>query len=80
MLILSRKSKQSIVIGEDIKVTVLQINGGNVRLGIAAPKSIKVDRQEIYMRRKAEKRSLKTIDGWVTKQFGLSDYRIKKCK
>jgi carbon storage regulator len=49
MLVLTRKSGQSIVIGDDIEVTVLSSNGTKVRLGIRAPADIPVHRTEIYL-------------------------------
>jgi carbon storage regulator len=48
MLVLSRRKDETIVIGEDIHVTVVDIRGDTVRLGITAPKSIPVYRKEIY--------------------------------
>ena len=48
MLVLSRKSNESIVINDNIKVTVVEIRGDKVRLGIVAPKEIPVHRQEVY--------------------------------
>ena len=48
MLILSRKCNEQIVIGENIVVTVVAIRGGNVRLGIDAPSSISVHREEVH--------------------------------
>ena len=50
MLILSRKSGESIVIGGDVTVTVLDVRGSVVRLGIAAPKEISVHRSEVQER------------------------------
>jgi carbon storage regulator len=50
MLILTRKLGQSVTIGDDIKVTVLDIHGRQVRLGITAPHKITVHREEIYQR------------------------------
>lgn len=47
MLVLSRKKNESIVIGENIIVTVVDMQTGKVRLGIEAPKGIRVDRAEI---------------------------------
>lgn len=54
MLVLSRKPGQSIIIGEDIVVTVLEIHGDQVRLGIEAPKELSVHREEIYISIKEE--------------------------
>ena len=48
MLVLSRRKDETIVIGDDVRVTVVDIRGDTVRLGITAPKSIPVYRQEIY--------------------------------
>ena len=48
MLVLSRKKNESIVINNDIIVTVVEIRGDKVRLGIVAPKEVPVHRQEVY--------------------------------
>ncbi|MDY3559668.1 carbon storage regulator CsrA [Gemmata sp. JC673] len=48
MLVLSRKKNESIVINNDIVITVVEIRGDKVRLGIAAPKDVPVHRQEVY--------------------------------
>ena len=48
MLVLSRKKNESIVINNDITVTVVEIRGDKVRLGIVAPKSVPVHRQEVF--------------------------------
>lgn len=48
MLALSRKANESIVIGNDIEVTILEIKGDQVKIGITAPKSIPVYREEVY--------------------------------
>ncbi len=66
MLILTRRTGESIVIGDDITVTVLAINGKQIRLGIGAPKDIAVHREEIYERIKEEELAVKngiTADG-----------------
>ena len=47
MLVLSRKQHQSLVIGENIKITVLELKGNQVRIGIDAPESVTVHREEI---------------------------------
>lgn len=49
MLVLTRKSNQSIMIGDDIEVSVLSVMGEKVRIGIQAPQSIPVFRKEIYL-------------------------------
>jgi carbon storage regulator len=48
MLVLSRKSNESIIINNNITVTVVEIRGDKVRLGIVAPKEIPVHRQEVF--------------------------------
>ncbi|HLW63802.1 MAG TPA: carbon storage regulator CsrA [Gemmataceae bacterium] len=48
MLVLSRKKNESIVINNDITITVVEIRGDKVRLGIVAPKDVPVHRQEVY--------------------------------
>ena len=48
MLVLTRHTDQSIVIGHDIVVTVLEVRGDQVRLGIRAPRSVQVHREEVY--------------------------------
>ncbi len=49
MLVLTRKSNQSIMIGDDIEVSVLAIMGEKVRIGIQAPRSVPVFRKEVYV-------------------------------
>ncbi|HNY22582.1 MAG TPA: carbon storage regulator CsrA [Treponemataceae bacterium] len=48
MLILSRKINEKIMIGEDISLTIIEIRGDQVKVGVEAPKSVKVFRQEVY--------------------------------
>ncbi|MCG8571548.1 MAG: carbon storage regulator CsrA [Spirochaetes bacterium] len=48
MLILTRKENESIIIGDNIELTIVSIKGDHVKIGINAPKSIKVYRKEIY--------------------------------
>lgn len=50
MLILTRRISESIIVGDDVKITVLGVKGNQVRLGIDAPKDVSVHREEIYMR------------------------------
>lgn len=50
MLILTRRIGETIMIGDDVAITVLGIQGGQVRIGVDAPLEIKVHRQEIYLR------------------------------
>jgi len=55
MLVLSRRSQETLIIGDDIKITVLSISGNQVRIGIDAPKEIGVHREEVYLRIQADK-------------------------
>jgi carbon storage regulator len=50
MLVLSRKVGEAIVIGGGIRISVAEINGGRVRLAIDAPRSVRVDREEVHDR------------------------------
>ena len=49
MLILTRKSGESITIGDDVKVTVVEVKGKQVRIGIDAPRSYTIHREEVYI-------------------------------
>ena len=57
MLVLSRQRDETIIIGDDIEVTVVDIRGDKVRLGITAPKEISVHRKEVYDAIKRENRA-----------------------
>ena len=60
MLVLSRQKDESIIIGDDVEVTIVDVRGDKVRLGITAPKEIPVHRREVYeaiQREKAEKKA-----------------------
>ena len=60
MLVLSRQKDESIMIGDDVEITIVNVRGDKVRLGIAAPKEIAVHRREVYdaiQREKAEKKA-----------------------
>lgn len=50
MLVLTRKVGEGIVIGDDVKLTIVEIKGGTIRLGIDAPRNKKIYRQEVYDR------------------------------
>ena len=56
MLILTRRVGESVMIGDDASVVVLGVKGGQVRLGVQAPKNVPVHREEIYKRIAAEKK------------------------
>lgn len=50
MLVLTRKTGEGIIIGDNIKITVVELKGGGVRIGIDAPDELKIYRQEVYDR------------------------------
>jgi carbon storage regulator len=54
MLILTRKVGETLMVGEEISVTVVAVKGNQVRIGINAPKNVAVHREEIYERVQAE--------------------------
>ena len=56
MLILTRKSGESITIGDDVKVTVVEVKGKQVRIGIDAPRSYTIHREEVYISIQEENR------------------------
>ncbi len=55
MLILTRRVGETLMIGDDVTVTVLGVKGNQVRIGVSAPKDVAVHREEIYERIKKEK-------------------------
>lgn len=63
MLALSRKLNESIVIGQDVEITVLEIKGDQVKIGINAPKSVPIFRKEIFLQiKEANQESAENID------------------
>lgn len=54
MLILTRRVGETLMVGDDVNVTVLSVKGNQVRIGINAPKSLAVHREEVYQRIQAE--------------------------
>lgn len=69
MLVLSRHRDESIIIGDDIVITVVDIRGDKVRLGIAAPIEISVHRQEVYEAIQRENRQASRLDPQEARQF-----------
>ncbi|MDD6399999.1 MAG: carbon storage regulator CsrA [Lachnospiraceae bacterium] len=63
MLALSRKQGEAIMIGSDIELTILEVKGDQVKIGISAPKSVPVYRKEIYAQiQEANKEVVATLD------------------
>ncbi|GGI80165.1 MULTISPECIES: carbon storage regulator CsrA [Legionella] len=60
MLILTRRIGETLIIGDDVNITVLGVKGNQVRLGINAPKDVSVHREEIYLRIQQEKQGSDT--------------------
>jgi len=61
MLVLTRKVGEVIVVGENIRVSILEIRGEQVRLGIVAPEEVTVDRAEIHAKRKNHRASVTSL-------------------
>jgi carbon storage regulator len=59
MLILTRRTGETLHIGDDVEVTVMAVNGSQVRIGIKAPRTVAVDREELAERKQRDK-ALKT--------------------
>ena len=62
MLILTRRTNETLMIGDDIKITVLNVKGNQVRIGIDAPNDIAVHREEIYERIQNEQEGNKKVN------------------
>jgi carbon storage regulator len=58
MLILTRKTNETLMVGDEVTVTVLGVKGNQVRIGVNAPREVAVHREEIYERIKSEERRL----------------------
>ena len=80
MLVLTRKIGEGIIIGDDIRITVVELKGGGVRIGIDAPREMKVHRQEVFDKIKQENKEATQWD--ITDLNELSNIlragRVKK--
>lgn len=63
MLVLTRKLNESIMIGHDVKITVVDVRGDQVKLGISAPRQIAVHREEVYLEIQRESRMAAESNG-----------------
>jgi carbon storage regulator len=70
MLVLSRQRDESIVIGDNVVITIVDIRGDKVRLGIEAPSEIPVHRQEVYEAIQRENRKAGQLDPRDVQQLG----------
>jgi carbon storage regulator len=73
MLVLSRRSGEEIVIGDGIRITVVSVKGNQVRIGVTAPRSVAVDRQEVAERR-AQDEALPSTSGQL--RIGEPDFDV----
>lgn len=78
MLILTRKCGESIYIGDKIKVTVVEVRGNQIRLGIDAPKEYRIFREEIYRQIVEENREAAFDSGIAGAQEALDSLRVDK--
>ena len=75
MLVLSRQRDESVVIGDDIKVTVVDIRGDKVRLGFDVPKDISVHRKEVYDAIRRENRARAATSGELVTADGVTELK-----
>ena len=62
MLVLTRRLNQSIKIGDDIEITVIEVRGDQVRLGVSAPRDVAVHRKEVYLQIQQENQAAAAVD------------------
>lgn len=74
MLVLSRHRDESIMIGDDVVVTIVDIRGDKVRLGIEAPQDVPVHRQEVYEAIKRENEKAARLQPAETRNLGKSEH------
>jgi len=81
MLVLSRQKDESIIIGDDVEIIIVDVRGDKVRLGITAPKNISVHRREVYeaiQREKKEKAQKEATKDEVTEPKSAEEEENKK--
>ena len=63
MLALSRKKDEAVIINDDIEITIIEIKGDQVKIGISAPKTVPIYRKEVYMQiQNANKEAVQSVD------------------
>ncbi|PKL50420.1 MAG: carbon storage regulator [Candidatus Riflebacteria bacterium HGW-Riflebacteria-2] len=87
MLVLTRKINEKIIIGDDVEIVLVDIGKDQVKIGINAPRSVKVHRWEVYEEIQKENREaakttsldqLKSLPQDILKSFGKKDNKVKK--
>ncbi len=78
MLILTRKKDEAIRLGEDIRIVLVQIKGGQVRLGIECPSDMRVLREELYEAVRQENLKASTVDAAQVQALPRRDVSPKK--
>ena len=73
MLVLSRKKGQSIIIGDNIEITVVEIQGDTVRIGVNAPREVAIHRQEVFDQIAAENQQAQQSEGLQIKLRQLTE-------
>ncbi|MEG0838991.1 MAG: carbon storage regulator CsrA [Hydrogenoanaerobacterium sp.] len=77
MLVLSRKAGESVYIGGDIKITVVELIGDKIKIGIEAPKSMTVLREELYQTLSTNKQATENVNSQLLRELAQS---FKKAK
>lgn len=72
VLVLTRKKDQSIVIGDNVEITILEIQGDQVRIGVDAPKSLDIHRKEIYLEIQEENKKAAQLSNVSPADLGMS--------
>ena len=70
MLVLSRKKDESIMIGDQVEIKILAVEGDQIKLGIVAPKTVKVHRSEVFEAIQAENKEATELELWSGKLSG----------
>ena len=73
MLVLTRRPGQSVYIGDDIKITLVEIKGNQVRIGVDAPSTVRIFREEIYLQILEENRSAAALSAEAPKDLSGVD-------